>query len=170
MGGWDRQTWQQGAFRLCGPWEGDVHLPCNGLNIITILQSIFYHPHSRCKRACLFGDESSERRGMQNDNLPCVFVVRAERDPRESSPVRDCMSFNCSICIFLLDVLSLGFIFIIKGLSAAQFWCNASCFCCFMLRCIHLSGSMKRLVEEKPKSLDRHDRSEEIQYYLYCDE
>lgn len=65
-------------------------------------------------------------------------------------------------------MLSLGFIFIIKGLSAAQFWCNASFWnpgeVCVMLRCICLSGSLKRLVEAKPKSLDRHDCSEEIQY------
>lgn len=77
--------------------------------------------------------------------------------------------FICSICIFLLGMLSLGFIFIIKGLSAAQFWCNASCFwnpgeVCLMLRCIRLSGSLKRLVEAKPKSLDRHDCSEKVQY------
>lgn len=162
MGGWDRQTWQQEAFRLCGPWD-DVHLPCNRLIVITILHSVFYRPHSHCKRGCLSTTRDAKR--CSPVCLPHESSVQRTELVLHGEIAWALTGFICSICMFLSGMLSLGFIFIIKGLSAAQFWCNAGRFwnpgeVCVMLRCICLSGSLKRSVEAKPKSLDRHDHSE----------
>lgn len=149
MGGWDRQTWQQGAFRLCGPW-GDVHLPCNGLNVIIILQSLLYH---LCKRGCLWEDLRSPRDAKHI--LLCVFLMRAG----QKCVNRALSGFICCIqsCMdfFFLDVL--WYYFHNKNafvqINASNFWCPREVSCRGISRA----------------SLDRHDCSKEVQFLYSCE-
>ncbi len=138
MGGWDRQTWQQGAFRLCGPWEEDAHLPCNGLihsakcllpSSQSLQERLFVHDEG-CKTPFSCVSSSWERR--------TELVLHGEIA---------WAGFICSICIFLLGMLIKR---LLRGLCHVEVYPS--------LR------DLERLVEAKPKSLDRHGCSEEIQF------